>query len=198
MTQRDESTIIDLARRVRGGVARRIRKLGEIAMHGSRHRTAVAMLRRIEQPKHVTVLCYGNVCRSPYLEAVLRERFARNGGAISVDSAGFVGPHRQSPDLARDCARARGLDLDPHRSRLVTDEILERADCVLVMDHGQRQRILMQFPRYRGAVIVTGDLDPKRGPRTIEDPWGRPRAVFERSFARLDRCAESLVAALSR
>ena len=147
----------------------------------------------------ISVLCYGNVCRSPYLEAALRHELAtlRNNNT-RVDSAGFVGPHRPSPELALACAADHGLDLAPHRSRLVTPEILEAADLVLVMDESQRDTLSRDYPKLKARVVIAGDLDPERGTRTIADPWGKPRQAFEASFRRLDRCAKALVRAIQR
>jgi hypothetical protein len=43
-------------------------------------------------------------------------------------------------------------------------------------------------------IVIAGDLDPRPGmTRAIQDPWQKALDVFEASFARLDRCAESLV-----
>jgi protein-tyrosine phosphatase len=159
----------------------------------------MSQLRAAEPPRAIIVLCHGNVCRSPYLEAALRrELAARPGNATHVDSAGFVGPHRQSPELACACAADRGLDLGPHRSRLVTREMLDAADLVLVMDESQRDALSRDYPELKGRVVITGDLDPERGTRTIADPWGKPRDAFEESFRRLDRCAQALGRALQR
>ena len=43
-----------------------------------------------DRPFHVTVVCTGNICRSPMGEVILRDLFAEAGlgDAVTVDSAG--------------------------------------------------------------------------------------------------------------
>jgi protein-tyrosine-phosphatase len=66
------------------------------------------------------------------------------------------------------------------------------------MDESQRDTLRRDYPELRARVVITGDLDPEPGTRTIADPWGKPRDTFEDSFRRLDRCAQALVRVLKR
>jgi len=109
-----------------------------------------------------------------------------------VCSAGFVGPGRQVPEYGITVAQRRGLDLTRHRSRLVTPDLVRRADLVVVMDPIQARDLRRAFPFAAKRVIVAADLDPLAGPRDIADPWLQPLAAFEASYERLDRCAATL------
>lgn len=190
--------VIDTVRRTGGSFLRYAQRTRDRALHPSRHREALASVHGVAPLRAITVICYGNVCRSPYLEAVLRrDLLARGLVSVRVDSAGFVGPDRQPPELARTVARARGLDVDAHRSRIATREILGITDLVLVMDESQRLQVKARFPELRAPVVIVADLDPfARDGRRIADPWGRAREDFESTFERLDRCSATLVAAL--
>ncbi|HYV98129.1 MAG TPA: hypothetical protein VE967_11785 [Gemmatimonadaceae bacterium] len=156
-----------------------------MALHSRRHRAALRVLRETPPPGHVLVMCYGNICRSPYLEALLRMSLPN----VEVSSAGWVGPGRGVPEHSTAIAGARGIDLSAHRSRLINGDMLDSADVVIVMDRQQSRMLqgIFRFPRER--IIIAGDLDPVPDDRAIHDPWGQSRAVFEASFARLDRCA---------
>ncbi|GGY10980.1 low molecular weight protein-tyrosine-phosphatase [Paludibacterium paludis] len=83
-------------------------------------------------------VCMGNICRSPTLEGVMRERIARAGltGRLEVDSAG-TGPWHagKAPDerSARAAAR-RGYDLTPLRARQIVAGDFERFDLILAAD----------------------------------------------------------------
>ena len=119
-------------------------------------------------------------------------------GVIAVDSAGFIGPDRPSPTVAVEVAAARGVDLSRHRSKLLTQAIVERAELICVMDRNQHRAVRA---RYRGgvrSVILLGDLDPHPiRTRAIEDPVERPTDVFLEVYARIDRCVAQLTEALT-
>lgn len=158
-------------------------------LHSGRHRRARERIRRLSRPRRIVVICHGNICRSPYLEAVLRRALPD----IEVSSAGFVGPGRMVPEYGTAAASRRGLDLTSHRSQLLSKEILGRADLVIAMDPRQARFVVRQLGYPAGRIIIAGDLDPRSGEyRAIRDPWRQPLDIFESSYTRLDRCAAVL------
>jgi protein-tyrosine phosphatase len=189
------SHVVSGARRFASALLRGMRNHRDRWLHPSRHRRVEERLRHATRPRSIVVVCHGNICRSPYLAAVLHQALPD----IEISSAGLVGPGRPVPDHSETVATRRGLDLSSHRSRLLSWEILRRADLVIVMDAKQERYVThsLRFPADR--VLIAGDLDPvAEGPRAIRDPWNQSLEVFEASFARLDRCAESLARILSR
>ena len=149
---------------------------------------------RAAPPSSVLFICLGNICRSPYAEAVLRVRAA----GIDVASAGFIGPGRSPPERALDAARARGIDHASHRSREVTADMLARADTVFVFDRFNVARLRALPGPAHPRVLWLGDLDPSwSGKRAVIDPWGKEPEEFERTFERIDRCLDVLVDTLA-
>lgn len=151
-------------------------------------------------PRSILVICLGNICRSPYAEHRLTDELARAGlDDVRVVSAGFILPGRSSPEAARRVAARRGLDLENHRSRVVTPEMARAADVTLVMAPGQlRQLRQVAGAEPGGPSIVLGDLDPSPiDRRTIVDPYDQSDDVFEAVYERIDRCCRRLVEALS-
>lgn len=139
-------------------------------------------------------MCLGNICRSPFAAAVLRQR--SNGADLIIDSAGFIGPDRASPDTAQRAALRRGIDLSAHRSRLVSPALVESADLIIVMDRVQERKLLEHFDR-RSGVLVLGDLDPDPiDTRTIRDPYSHGEAVFDQVYERIERCMETLLSTM--
>ena len=144
----------------------------------------------MDPPRRVLVVCYGNICRSPYLEAVLK----RAKPHLRVESAGFVGPGRPVPPFALAVSAQRGLDLSEFRSRQLVPAIVRESDLIIVMDAQQAQWIERYFRVDPKRIVVAGDLDPTTSPtRAIMDPFDQPMDVFVSSFDRLDRCAATLV-----
>ena len=166
------------------------RNLPDRLLHQRRHRAACERLLRKNRPRGILVVCYGNVCRSPYLQAVLQRELPD----VIVASAGFVGSDRPVPEISRAISGERGLDLSGFRSRPLAPTVVNGADLIIVMDSDQARQVAGRFDVDRRKIVVAGDLDPEfSASRAILDPWNKSREVFQASFDRLDRCAHTLV-----
>lgn len=172
-----------------------VRNLPDRVLHRRRHLDVQRRLASLGRPKKILVVCHGNICRSPYLQAVLQRELPD----ISVFSAGFFGSDRPVPQISVAVSAKRGLDLSRYRSRPLTRATFDDADLVIVMDAEQARRVASLFPIRRGRVVIAGDLDPQFDrSRAIVDPFNQSTEVFESSFDRLDRCASTLVSVLRR
>jgi protein-tyrosine phosphatase len=166
------------------------RNLPDRVLHSRRHLGVQRRLSRAPRPRQILVVCYGNVCRSPYLQAVLQRELPD----VGVTSAGFFGIDRTVPEISATISAKRGLDLSRHRSRPLTQSAVGSADLVIVMDSYQERELTRTFPMNRSRIVIAGDLDPRfEVTRSIADPWGKSSDVFQSSFDRLDRCAATLV-----
>ena len=172
-----------------------MRNLPDRLLHRSRHEAVRTRLSRAHAPRKILVVCYGNVCRSPYLQAVLQRALPK----AEVSSAGFVGADRAVPEASLTISAKRGLDLSRFRSRPLVPAVVTEADLIIVMDARQAEEIAARFPVNRARIVIAGDLDPKfEQTRAIRDPWNQSSDVFEESFDRLDRCAAVLVSIVER
>lgn len=160
-------------------------------------------------PYRVCCVCWGNICRSPMAEVVLRDRLdvAGLGGRVVVDSAGTSDEEvgRPAYPATRRVLRHHGLDADEHVAREFEVASVRRYDLLLAMDPGHA-RTLRRHARDGGA-------DPDRvrlltsfavsGPAAalaedgIDDPWGRPDDAFETVFGLVSDSVDGLVSALA-
>ena len=176
---------------------RRLRRVPNQMLHGSRRRAALASLAARPKPATILVLCNGNIFRSPFAAAVLRRTVGSSG--IRVESAGLIGPGRPSPPDAVVAAAERGIDLSTHRSRLVTSELVRAADLIVAMDPLQHRVVREHFGRAPRDIVFLGDLDPEpAASRAIEDPVEQGPEVCGRVYTRIERCVTELVRALGR
>jgi protein-tyrosine phosphatase len=172
----------------------RIRRQFDRWMHPTRHRQAKERLRLMGRPRSILVVCDGNICRSPYMAAVLQRLLPD----VDVTSGGMIAPGRPVPEYAATIAVRQGLDLSSHRSRLLTREVLASAGLVVVMEPRQAAHIIRALARSADRVVVAGDLDPMSSDgRSIHDPFRQPMEVFEASYGRLARCAAILAETVS-
>jgi protein-tyrosine-phosphatase len=94
-------------------------------------------------------------------------------------------------------AARRGVDLSSHRSRLITADVVNAADLVVVMEPEQQRAVCERFGRRSRDVIVLGDLDPAPiQARTIRDPIEQGPDVFEASYTRIEHCVRELAKVL--
>lgn len=172
-----------------------LRNLPDRALHRRRYLKVRQRLSGAKRPRKILVVCHGNVCRSPYMQAVLERALPE----IAVASAGFLGSDRAVPEISVTLSAKRGLDLSRYRSRPLTQTTVGNADLVIVMDSDQARELARMFVINRARIVVAGDLDPRfDASRSIIDPWNQSSDVFESSFDRLDRCATTLVNILQR
>lgn len=161
------------------------------ARHPARRESVIHSVRS-EQVEHLLFVCLGNICRSPFAEALAV------AGGLDADSVGFIGPGRNPPHEAIASAQRAGIDTASHVSRQITAEDVERADLVVVFDRFNVQRVKASHPTALSKTVWLGDFDPQWvGKRAIIDPWGRGEEFFDATFERIERCLEELRSAIS-
>jgi protein-tyrosine-phosphatase len=145
----------------------------------------------------VLFVCTGNTCRSPMAQGVLKKMLRDSQiEGVRVASAGTYGLHCAfASPLALEVAGAYGVDLSPHRSRELTEEMIKKADLILVMsqqhlDHIRRSDpkavdktyLLKAFPRRDAA----SNEDSKAGVLSIKDPVGGSLEDYEKAFFEIE------------
>ncbi len=122
----------------------------------------------------VLVLCHGNINRSPLVEAILR----RHG--IKAKSAGFRNPKRRAAKKMREAAKQLfNIDLEQHRSQLITPGLWLWATVILYMDGPNKQK-LMVFKAQNPGLPPRTELNlavwsPAENKSRIPDPNYTPR-----------------------
>lgn len=96
----------------------------------------------------ILTVCTGNVCRSPLASLVLSERLADL--SVNVSSAGtHARAGMPMTEEAMRLAVSRGVDpSEPlaHTARLLTREMLDKADLILTMSRDHRRQVVELLP----------------------------------------------------
>jgi protein-tyrosine phosphatase len=169
----------------------------------------------------VSLVCLGNICRSPTAEVVLREELARAGlaGQVEVDSSGTGNWHLGGPmdSGARAELAVRGYDGSAHRARQFDRSWFGDYDLVVAMDRRNladlrrmapdratardRVRLLRSFdPATAGDGGRDGAAgrpggDPYHG--DVPDPYNGSAADYALAFDLVQAAASGLAAQLA-
>jgi protein-tyrosine phosphatase len=148
-----------------------------------------ASRRRIQQGgvKRVLVICYGNIYRSPFCGASLRQQLPAD---IEVRTSGFhrvVG--RPSPDRHVAMSQSRKIDLSAHRSSKITPEDLQWADVIVLMDRHNWDALDQMGANHSKLVWLgafgSGDLE-------VADPYELDDAHAQRVLDQMEEASRAL------
>ena len=149
-------------------------------------------------PRRIVFVCTGNTCRSPLAEVLARARYADL--PLNFASAGTdAQPGQPASAAARAAARARGLDLEPHRSAPVDAAAVAEAAWLITLTRAQaallRQRLSARWPGHLGLLGVPGRDWRSSGPVSVgpgdddpdvADPWGQEQTAYLQTLERID------------
>lgn len=132
--------------------------------------------------KYVTFVCTGNTCRSPMAEKLFLHAIAAESSpinqlkAISAGISAYPGDPA-SPNaikVMRDC----GLNLDNHRSQLLSQEILNESLFIFCMTQTHKNTILEEFDINEHPIFLLRDFIPVNS-KNIPDPFGQNVAAYK-------------------
>ena len=158
-----------------------------------------------ERPYRVTVVCTGNICRSPMGEFVLRERFedAGLGDRVVVDSAGTHSWEVGNPADPRTLAvLARNGHDDfggrDHVARRFERSWLDDVDLVLAADAGHLRELtrLARTESQRAKLRLFREFDPaaeRGGDLDMDDPYYGDDTAFDQTYAEVVAAADGIV-----
>lgn len=146
--------------------------------------------------RSIVFVCLGNICRSPFAGRLAAQRAGPL--ALRIDSAGLRPTQAARPpaDAVR-AAAPYGVDLEDHVPAVLTPDVVEASDLIVVMEPAQRDAVTTRFPGAAGRVVLLSLFDEEaRGydRMHIEDPFMQGAAAFARCYRRIDRAVSALLA----
>lgn len=140
-------------------------------------------------------ICHGNICRSAMGERIARRVAEERGLDVEVSSTGVSAEELGNPmdSRARRLLSEHGYDVDGHRARQLTRDMLDDVDLFVVAEqrHADRvERLGVDPSRIR---LVT-DFDPEARPGSpLPDPWYGDMTDFEDTLAVLERAVPGIL-----
>ncbi|CAB4936981.1 MAG: low molecular weight phosphotyrosine protein phosphatase [Actinobacteria bacterium] len=161
-----------------------------------------------ERPYQVTIVCLGNICRSPIGEAVLQRRvdLAGLGDRVVVDSAGTGDWHvgQGANPRSIDVMDANGYEHD-HTARQINEDWFATIDLVIAMDCSNYADLQQLIPEsaahielrmlraFDPALVGIPEPDPRLD---VPDPYHGTDDDFEVVLRMIEQAVDGLVAVL--
>jgi L-threonylcarbamoyladenylate synthase len=149
----------------------------------------------LEILSHIRFLfvCTGNTCRSPMAEGIFKKYLSEKLNCkvdelekigYKVISAGIIGStgYPASAEAIAVCA-AQGIDIENHRNRGLTRELIEESDFIFAMERMHLTRIIALEPGAGNRCLLLA------GDKEIPDPVGQPQKIY-------DNCAKLITKAV--
>ncbi|HNP52277.1 MAG TPA: ATP-grasp domain-containing protein [Nitrosomonas nitrosa] len=149
---------------------------------------------------NILFVCLGNIIRSPTAAIALKKALYLAGESeFIIESAGMweglnrVDP-RPSPEIVVKVATELGIGLAEHRSRPITQELVETADVIFVMDYENEAMLLKRYPEARQKTFLLGACIEKVPVMQwlIADPYGKTADEIRESLVTINNRVQSL------
>ena len=145
----------------------------------------------------ILFLCHGNIIRSPMAEALFKQKASMLGlKHVHVMSAGIYAKQGTGAD-PRSVIVAQEFDvcLKGHRAKPVTDEIIEEADAIFVMDSLNEAGLLRKYPTAWKKLYMLGSFKESGNLKDgeIKDPYNGDIDDIRRCYKILQSVVQNLV-----
>jgi protein-tyrosine-phosphatase len=143
-------------------------------------------------------VCFGNIMRSAMAEFLMRQELDEKGleQQVRIVSAGVHAiAGREAHPWAQEVAAGLGISLAEHRAKPVTRELVEQADCVLVMDFQNKAELLALYPETKERIfMLSAYAEGPRQYREIPDPYLGDLETTRFCGQQLRTCVQNLIA----
>jgi protein-tyrosine phosphatase len=150
--------------------------------------------------QRILFVCLGNICRSPLVEEVARQRFAEARLAIDVASCGTGGWHvgAGADGRMRKAAAAAGYQLDNHRGRQLSVDDFTHYDLLLAMDSSNLRDMRRLAPHAFERTALFLDWAGVGPMLEFPDPYYGGQSGFVESVKLAERGVAGLIERLRR
>ena len=151
--------------------------------------------------KSITVVCAGNICRSPIGEVVLKQKLNESGLEIDVNSAGTGNWHEGENANSKSIKvlTEKGYEIK-HVAKQFKKNWFEEKDLILVMDHQNKRDLESIAPiEHKSKIKYFREFDNDNlEDLEVPDPYYEPIDAFYEVLDMLEKASSGLVEELKK
>jgi len=143
----------------------------------------------LSEVNKILFVCKGNICRSPFAQYYSQKVFPKS---IEISSSGYYSKiGRKCPKKAIKAAKEFGIQLENHRSTLVTEDLIKEAQVIYIFDEENRQILNSLFPFAKNKIFLLGSLN-ENSPKIISDPYSKEFFQYKITFKLISKYIDML------
>lgn len=128
-------------------------------------------------PKKILFVCTGNTCRSAMAAAIMNDIAVKDDLDVLIDSAGlWAVPGNAASENAVEALSEMGIDLSCHRSKPLSNDLIEQADIILVMTSEHKSMLIPYASDKTYTLLEYADMEGD-----VSDPYGGDIYTYERT-----------------
>lgn len=138
--------------------------------------------------KTILLVCTGNSCRSVMAGGLLTKMLKGKGDykIITAGTAALKGMRATAEAIQ--VMSDENIDVSKYTSQPLTDQMIEQADLILVMERRHKENILMRQPEARQKLHLLSEFgrvknESKLVEPDVPDPIGKPLDFYRKVFA---------------
>ena len=147
----------------------------------------------------ILFVCTGNTCRSPMAEGLFREMLKEENisSVEEISSAGINAiPHQLASLNSIEAIGEKGVDLEAHKSQMLTLDLVESFDLILTMTESHKKTILALVPWLDEKVFTLKEYVGQDG--DISDPFGGSLSIYKESLDDIEDSLKLLIEKINK
>ncbi|MBL4900702.1 MAG: hypothetical protein JKX76_13915 [Colwellia sp.] len=129
----------------------------------------------------ILIVCIGNICRSPSAERILQKLTPNK--KITSAGIGALVDHSIEKNAAQ-LLITHNYTSENHLARQVSNNIINNAELILVMEKKHQQVLRQKYPSASGKIMLLGQWNNEE---EIPDPYRKSKEAFEYAFTQIEK-----------